>query len=345
MARARARVVRVLDAQADGALRRLAVRRELRATTTGDRVAEAAAILEAAAAAGTRAAPAVVDALVDAASQVDDPETIWIALGALRAAGRSPAALRGRAPTLLRGLGSVGAVREVAIFETIPKAVWLTAHLRLEAGADALPEGDTVALSKVMVRSDALTEDADDNALLFASARLAGLSYDDAALSRAPVPAANVASTQQAGAWAQRAQVATDLGARPASVSVTPWELSEDVDVAALGLVLAVAPAIGTKAVLPPGTVDAFRKSATTVRFRSSRWATWAAAGLAASGFEDDADAVLAGVRVGCPGFEHLVADADRTCDLESTWFALRLAKAGIPRAERLRTQIVGASS
>jgi hypothetical protein len=345
VARNRARLVRVLHLRPDAAIRRAARRQALIATTTGDRVTEAAGILEAAAAAGRRPARAAIAALVDAASQADDPETIWVALGALRAVGRSPSALRGRALTLRRGLGSVGAVREIAIFQTIPKAVWLAAHLRLAAGADALPEGDTVALSKVMVRRDSLTADVDDRALLFASARLAGLSYDNAALSRAPVPAAIVASTEQAIAWAQRAQVSSDLGSRPVSVTLTPWALDEDVDVAALGLVLAVTQSLGTKAVLPPGTVKAFRKVATTVTFRSSRWATWAAAGLAASGFDDDADAVLARVHVGCPGFAHLVADTDGTCDLESTWFALRLAKEGIPAAERLRARILGASA
>jgi hypothetical protein len=239
-------------------------------------------------------------------------------------------------------MGSAGAVREVAVFETIPKAVWLVAHLHLDAGVDGLPERDTVALSKAMARRDELTDDPDDRALLFAAARLSGLSYDDAALGRAPAPAATVSSTQQAITWAQRAQVAADLDSRPVSVVIEPWQLDEDVDVAALGLVLAVAPAVRGKAALPPGGAETFATAAVATAFRSSRWALWAAAGLVAIGRRTEADALLHSVHVGCPGFAHLVADADGTCDLEGTWFALRLAKDGVPAAERLRAKIVG---
>ncbi len=219
----------------------------------------------------------------------------------------------------------------------------VVAHLHLDAGVDGLPERDTVALSKAIARRDELTDDPDDRALLFASARLSGLSYDDAALARAPAPAAIVASTKQAIVCAQQAQVVADLDARPVSVVIEPWQLNEDVDVAALGLVLAVAPAVRGTAALPPGTAETFATAAVGTTFRSSRWALWAAAGLVAIGRRTEADTLLQGVRIGCPGFAHLVADADGTCDLEGTWFALRLAKDGVPAAERLRAKIVGA--
>lgn len=339
--RARARVIRAFGLPPDPAVRAVARRKTVRATTTEARITDAVGIIESAAAAGVQPAASVVGALTDAASQSDDPESIWVALGALRAVGRGHEELAGRAVVLQRALGAVGAVRELAVFETIPKAVWIVAHLYLASGAKALPERDTVALSKAMARRDELTDDPDDRALLFASARLSGLSYDDTALARAPVPAATVASVQQAITWAQRAQVAADLDARPVGVAVERWQLREDVDVAALGLVLAVSSAVGTKLVLPPGTATEFATAAAATTFRSSRWALWAAAGLVAIGREAAADELLRAVRVGCPGFPHLIADGGGTCDLESTWFALRLADEGVASAQRLRTQII----
>jgi hypothetical protein len=200
-----------------------------------------------------------------------------------------------------------------------------------------------VALSRVMARRDEMTEDADDRALLFASARLAGLEYRDATLSRAPAPSATISTTQQAITWAQRAQVATDLGGRPGVVAVQPWKLDEDVDLAALGLVLAVARGIKTKVAMPAGTADAFAAAARKSQFRASRWTLWAAAGLVATGHRADADALVGrSVHVGCPTFPHLVAEPDGTCDLESTWFALRLADQDVPSAKRLAQKITG---
>jgi hypothetical protein len=344
--RARARVVHATGGRPDAAMRAVAGRPRLRATTTADRVLEAAAVLESAAATGARPAAPVVDALLDAASQMDDAEPVWVALRALQVAGRPTTPLAGRGPVIRRGLGSAGAVRELAIYTTIAKAVWLAAHLRLQAGAEALPDRDMVALSRVMARRDDMTENADDRALLFASARLAGLEYRDAALSRAPVPSAAISTTQQAITWAQRAQVATDLGARPAVVAVQPWKLDEDVDLAALGLVLAVARGIKTKVAMPEGTADAFAAATRTTQFRSSRWTLWAAAGLVATGHRTDAGALVGrGVRVGCPTFPHLVAEPDGTCDLESTWFMLRLADEDVPAAKRLAREITGEGS
>lgn len=333
----RARIGAYLGRRPDGALRRLAATLPAPDPQAEPRAMRAAAVVELAAAAGTATPAGAAETALRAARSSPTPEVVHALVTAWRAAERPTAELAALAAPLRRDLGPGGAVRENAVFPAIAKAAWFVVHLRLAVGAPALPESRMVRLSQVMAQRVRDQEiDADDFALLLATARLAGLDYDAPGVPDAEAPAARVGDPRGALIWSQRARVAADRDGSPVDVEVTPWRARDGATIGAVGALRWSAERVGARLRAPAAwTAEVDRRAAGT-RFGSVRWALQAAAGAAASGREDVADRIVRGaVRLGCPGFPRLVVDRDGQCDLESTLLLLEL-RDRVPAARRL---------
>jgi hypothetical protein len=341
--RARAELARFLHLRADADLRDIAGRRVAAGADAADRVNHASAIVEAAAAVGHAPAPPVVAQLITGTSTSREPEVVYVSLHALRAAGLPTAPLRPVADDLRRRLGASGAIAELATFPEIPKAVWLVAHIRRALGEDALPEPRTVRLSQLLASPDPkLIGDADDYGVLLAAARLAQLSYSGPGVAPVPVAPLVVKGTGDSLLFNLRARVAADLEVAPKTVTVQPWRLRTQVDIASVGALLHTARLVHAQARVPPSFTREFLGLASATRYSVVRWSLYSAAGLADLGRSAEADAVLRrDVRIGCRGYPHLVADHDGTCDLESTLLLLELRRR-LPTAGRLAREVTG---
>ena len=340
---ARVRVLQALGARPDAAVRAVADGRGLRRPADPpERVQHAAARLVATAFADPqRDRSALEQELVRAAEAARVPDAVWLAVRTLREEGADPEDLADLAPALREELGRSGAVRERAVFPMIPKAVWLVARLRQELGVDALPEDRVVRLSQVLASPEVRgRNDPEAYGLLLAAGKLAGLSYEGPGVRPVQPPPGDVRQGVDALVWNQRARLARDLGLQTTPPRVRPWALSDDVELGALGALLQGARRTGVRVAVPPAFQRRFVATAGRQRYRGTRWALYAAGGLAAAGADAEADRLLARtVDVGCRDYAHLVAERDGTCDLESTLLLLELEDE-LPAAGKLAAEV-----
>ncbi len=337
--RGRAELFALLGRAPDAAVRRVAAQRLPAGGDPADRVDEASAIAGSAVALRRTPPAPVRRALVDGARAANAPGTTFLAIRSLQAAGLPTGGLAPLVPSLRRSLGSRGAIGEQLVYSVVPKAVWLVAHLRRAAGEGALPEARTVKLSQILL-SPEWRDDPDSYGMLMASAKLAGLSYEGAGMMPVPVPPPTVRNVRDAQVWNVRSRVAADLGNAPATVTVRPWKLSDDAEIGTVGALLHQAREVGAQARLGASLERQFLAVAPNTKYRSTRWALQAAAGLDELGRRAAADALVKRyTKVGCPGYPHLVADGD-VCDLESTLFLVELRKT-LPTAGRLAAGVL----
>ncbi|MCA1683450.1 MAG: hypothetical protein LC685_05650 [Actinobacteria bacterium] len=331
----RAFLLRFIGEGPDEAVRAAAARPARTDGAPEDRSAEASAVVELRALLGMPVTPAQVRAAAREAQRARTPQTAYWAARAVAAARAPRADLQPLRRQLRELTGSDGTVPEQAVFPAIPKAVWLVAHIRREAGAPPLPEDAEVRLSRAVPRAARGEQrDPDNLGLLLAAAKLAGLEYQGTDIGSAPTAARVISSSRGAIIWAQRAAVAGDLGIRGEVVRVKHLSVRGEPELGAAGAVLATARDTHARLHLPPGWTVRFRQQAAQQRFQTARATMQTSAGLVAIGDRRTANRIVQRYgHLGCPGFRVLASDRSHECDLESALLLLRMRDA-VPAAK-----------
>lgn len=306
-----------------------------------DRSIELSSVLELGAILGRSPDRGHLEETAQAAIAANSPAAAYWAVHAFTVADAPFDLLDSLADRLSRLAGSDGAVPERAVFPGLPKAVWLVAQIRKEAGAPALPDDVLARVSRSVPEAAGRgRSDPDAASYLLGAAKLGGLEYEGTTLAPPTPPADHIESASEAAVWAQRAAVVGVLGVRVSPVRVRPFGLDGEPELGAAGAILETAGRFSVPVRRRAAWTADFRRRAGVQRFRTARAATQASAALVTLGDRPTANRIISRyVRLGCKGFAVLASDGSGECDLESTLLLLRM-RDKVPAAGRLAKRI-----